>query len=304
MRPYEQKPTVEEHLRFLLQLGLAVIVILTTSGREISAGETRRLTNDGRRKLSPVFVNSEELVYVDHEKPELTTLKRMKLSDLSVRPLHDKTNSQELEPAYSRDSRYCVFLKATGTLSVTLIIRDERENTEILLSPGGGFCGFRSPSFSPDGKRVIYSYADNGRQDLYSVNALAKDRKQLTKNSGMNYWPSYSPDGKRILFGSTRDGNYEIYTMSAAGHDIHRLTESPFQDLRPRFSPDGKRIAFTSNRDGNFEVYLMGANGSSLRRVTNHPERDDYATWHPDGKQLVIVSERDGSHDLYLVPVE
>ena len=285
--------------RSLMGLMFAIVC-----GSVTFAEEPRRLTNDGRRKLTPVFVNSKELVYVDFERPELTTLKRMKLSDLSVRPLHAATNAQELEPAFSPNGRHCVFLKATGTLSVTLVIRDERDKKDVLLPPGNGFCGFRSPSFSPDGKRVIYSFAENSLQDLFSVNSQAKDRKQLTKNSGMNYWPSFAPDSKLILFGSTRDGNYEIYTMNADGQDVHRLTDSPFQDLRPRFSPDGNRIAFTSNRDGNFEVYLMDADGSSLKRVTNHPERDDYPTWHPSGKQLVIVSEREGRHDLYLVSVE
>jgi TolB protein len=287
-----------------LRIAFACLAVVTTFGTAISADEPRRLTNDGRRKLSPSFINAKELVYVDLERPELTTLKRMQMSDLSVRLLHDKTNAQQLEPSFSPDGRLCVFLKATGTLSVTLVIRDEQDNTEVLLPPGRGFCGFRSPRFSPDGKRVIYSYADNGRQDLYSVNAQAKDRKQLTTSSGMNYWPSFSPDGKRILFGSTRDGNYEIYTMNAKGEDVRRLTDSRFQDVRPQFSPDGKRIAFTSNRDGNFEVYLMDADGSSLQRVTNHPERDDYPTWHPDGKRLVMVSEREGTHDLYLVTVD
>ena len=300
----KNQPTVELRPRSDLRIGFLCLVFVLALGTVTLAGEPRRLTNDGRRKRTPVFVNSEELVYVDLEKPELTTLKRMKLSNLSVRSLHAKTNAQEFEPAFSPDGRFCVFLKAIGTLSVTLVIRDERENKDVLLPPGGGFCGFRNPSFSPDGKRVIYSYAENNLQDLYSVNTQAMDRRQLTRKSGMNYWPSFSPDGKRILFGSTRDGNYEIYTMNPKGQDVRRLTDSPFQDLRPRFSPDGKRIAFTSNRDGNFEVYLMEANGSSLRRVTNHPERDDYPTWHPGGKQLVIVSERDGSHDLYLVPVE
>lgn len=287
-----------------MRIALVCLVFVLACSTATRAEGPKRLTSDGRQKFSPVFVNSSELVYVDLVKPSLTTLKRIKLSDLSVRRLYEKTNSQELEPAFSPDGRYCVFLKATGTLSVTLVIRDEQEKSEALLPPDRGFCGFRSPSFSPDGKRVIYSFADNGLQDLYSVNLQAKDRRQLTKNSGMNYWPSYSPDGKRILFGSTRDGNYEIYTMDAKGEDVRRLTRNRFQDLRPRFSPDGKRIAFTSNRDGNFEVYVMDADGSSLKRLTKNPERDDYPTWHPDGKHLVVVSERDGSHDLYLLSVD
>ncbi|MFP6603742.1 MAG: hypothetical protein VB862_14515 [Pirellulaceae bacterium] len=280
------------------------VALICLCAATIGAAEPRRLTSDGGIKLTPVFINATELVYVDFEKPELTTLKRLRLADLKIDRLHPQANSQELEPAFSPDGKWCVYLKATGTLSVTLVIRNERDNVDATVSPGGGFSGFRTPAFSPDGKRVIYSFAEESYQNLFSVNLQGKDRKQLTRQGGMNYWPSFSPDGKRILFGSTRDGNYDIYSMNVDGSDVRRLTTSRFQDLRPRFSPDGKRIAFTSNRDGNFEIYVMNVDGQRLQRVTKHPERDDYPTWHPNGIQLAIVSEREGSHDLYLLTVD
>ena len=284
-----------------LSLTGAVLISLVSS---ISAAEWIRLTDDGRIKFSPVFVNAEELVYVDFEKPELTTLKRLKLADGSSQPLHPQANTQELEPAFSQDGRRCAFIQTKGTLSLALVIRNEIDKQQFELAPGGGFSGYRSPSFSPDGKRVIFSFAEGGFQDLYSINSQADDRKQLTTNSGINNWPCYSPDGKRILFGSTRDGNFDIYSMAADGNDVRRLTDNPYQDLRPRFSPDGTRIAFTGNRDGNYEVYVMNSDGTAVTRVTKHSERDDYPTWHPDGKRLAMVSERDGAHDLYLVELK
>lgn len=266
------------------------------------AGEPVRLTTDGRVKFTPYFMNSGEVVYVDFEKPELTIIKRLKLSDLSVAPLHKNVDKQELEPAFSRDGQHCVFVRATGTLSTGVVIRDEKNEADIEIPPEPGFCGYRCPVFAPDGKRVVFSFATGGRQDLYSVNREdGKDRQQLTKNAGVNNWPDFAPDGSRIVFGSTRDGNFELYVMNKDGSDVRRLTENPFQDLRPRYSPDGKKIAFTSSRDGNYEIYVMNSDGGNVRRVTYHEERDDYAVWHPDGNRLVVVSERNGSHDLYLI---
>ena len=269
-----------------------------------SDAQSQRLTTDGRVKYSPTFIDETELVYVDLDKPELTVLQRLKLADGTTTPLHPNARAQELEPTFSHDGRWCAYLEAIGTLSVKLVVRDERGNVQAEVPPGGGFCGFRTPAFSPDGQTVIFSFADNGFQDLFTVTRDCKERKQITKNVGMNYFPTYSPDGKRILFCSTRAGNYEIYSMNTDGEHVVRLTDCPFQDLRPQYSPDGDRIAFTSARDGNFEIYIMQADGASPRRITNHPERDDYAIWHPDGKRLVIISERDGNHDLYLVDVD
>ena len=290
-------------MRYSIPISCGSVALLCCCIGISSAAEPARLTTDGGIKLTPVFINATELVYVDFEKPELTTLKRLQLPNRKIDRFHPQASSQELEPAFSPNGKWCVSLKATGALSVTLGIRNERDNVDATVSPGGGFSGFRTPAFSPDGKRVIYSFAEEGYQNLFSVNLQGKDRQQLTKQSRMNYWPSFSPDGKRILFGSTRDGNYDIYSMNIDGSDVRRLTTSRFQDLRPRFSPDGKRIAFTSNRDGNFEIYVMNVDGQGLQRITNHDERDDYPTWHPNGQQLAIVSEREGSHDLYLVNV-
>jgi tol-pal system beta propeller repeat protein TolB len=269
-----------------------------------SAAEPKRLTHDGRIKFSPSFLNEDEIGFVDFEKPTLTIIKRLNLKDGSVTPLHENVDKQELEPAFSGDGRHSVFLRASGTLQTSLVIRDEQENEDIVIPPGAGFSGYRSPAFSPDGKLVVFSFADEGQQNLFTVNRKdGKDRKQLTKLNRINNWPNFSPDGKQIVFGSTRDGNFELYSMKSDGTDVVRLTENRFQDVRPKFSPDGKHIAFVSTRDGNHEIYIMNSDGSDIRRVTHHDERDDYPVWHPDGRHLVVVAERNGSHDLYLITV-
>ena len=282
----------------------AMLLAVWSGTKSVVAGEPQRLTSDGRIKFTPVFLDADSVAYVDFEKPELTVIKRLKLSDGVVTPLHAKADTQELEPAFFSGGDRCVFLRARGTLSVGMVIRDETSGKDIEVPPENGFCGFRCPTFSRDGKRVVFSYAAGGFQDLYSVNSAdGKDRRKLTKNNGVNNWPDFSPDGKQLVFGSTRHGNFELYMMRADGSDVRRLTDNPFQDLRPRFSPDGRQIAFTSTRDGNHEIYVMQADGSRIRRITRHSERDDYAAWHPDGKRLAVISERNGSHDLYLLDI-
>jgi Tol biopolymer transport system component len=269
----------------------------------LGAAEPVRLTNDGKLKFSPVFFNGgREIIYADLEKPEQYRLQRLNLATGAVEPLHPKATTSEFEPAVSADGKTYAFLRATGILRVSVIIRDIASGAEVEVPPGAGFSGLRGPALAPDGSRLAFSFADKG-QHIYTVDRRGAGRKTLTIGEGINTDPCYSPDGKRIAFSSTRDGNYEIYVMDADGGNVRRLTRNPYRDVRPRFSPDGKRIAFTSHRDGNAEIYVMNADGTEQRRVTNHPERDDYAAWHPDGKRLVIVSERDGKHDLYMIEV-
>lgn len=286
-------------------LAAAQILIVTLGTSPGVAWAEQRLTTDGRIKNSPVFTDRSgtELIYVLQERPVQFRLMRLKFADQSVEPVHPQQTKTEFEPALSPDGNVLAYVQSRGNLSLALMIHDVRTGKDVEVPPGAGFSGPRSPAISPDGTRVLFSYPDQGRQRIYSVNLEARDQKTIIDSDGINNWPDFSPDGRRIVFASTRDDDYEIYSAAADGSDPRRLTNSPRQDIRPRFSPDGSRIVFMSSRDGNYEIYLMKADGSDVRRVTNNAESDDYPVWHPDGKRLVIVSERGGRHDLYLVDV-
>ena len=292
--------------RFAFSIAFAVVLCCFGTAAA-TAGEPShavRVTTDGSLKSGLVFIKrGKTLVYVRQQSPVQMRIMRLNLADRSTHPLHPKASRTEFDPAFSADGRYQVFLQNRGNLSVAMVIRDTTTKTEAVVQPAGGFSAMRSPVVSPDGRRVVYSYADKGRQSLYAVDMRASHRKQLTDTPGINNWPSFSPDGKQIVFSSTRDGNFELYLMNADGSHLRRLTHHPRLDVRPRFSPDGKRIAFVSNRDGNYEIYVMRSDGSNPRRVTHNNERDDYPTWHPNGRRLAILSEHAGRYDIYLIPL-
>lgn len=269
------------------------------------ANEPLRLTADGKVKRDPVFFKPDgsELLFSQLDRPNRLRLMKLDLRDRSVVPLHPDETRSEFEPAVSQDGRWLTFVQNRGNLSLALVIQDLRDNKQFEIPPSGGFSGMHSPTFSPDGSTVLFSFPDEGRQHLFSVSNQATERRKLVDSVGINNWPSFSPDGKQVVFSSTRDGDFDLYVMKADGSDVRSLVKNPKQDIRPRWSPDGQRIAFTSNRDGNYELYVINTNGSGLTRVTNHPEQDDYACWHLDGQRLIAVSERNGHSDLFSIDV-
>lgn len=290
-----------------MKLALLVLAIpaLAFMASDVLAGEPIRLTQDGRPKRDPIFTNAAgtELIYSVLEKPNQLRLMKLTLSTGESVALHPMENRSEFEPAVSSDGRFIVYVQNRGNLTLALVIHDILDHQSWEVPPGGGFSGMRSPTFTPDKSRVYYSYPEEGRQQIYSVDLKGKNRQTIIDSEGVNNWPSFAPDGRTFVFGSSRDDDYEIYEANADGTAVRRLTSSPRQDLRPRYSPVGTRIAFTSNRDENYEIYLMNRDGSRPVRVTNHPEQDDYPAWHPDGKRLIIVSERNGAFDLYQIDV-
>ena len=283
----------------------SLLLLLFSLTAVLQGGETR-LTFDGNNKRDPLFIqDGETLVYSYDEREDLIRAVRVDMADIEAgpTPIFDAGRSHQTEIAYSADGRWASYGECTGNLTGKLVIRDMEAKKQFEIKHGGRGA-YRTPAFTPDGKRVIYAFAETGPMQLWSVDLEAKDKKQLTETEGLTHWPSFTPDGKRMAYANSRENNYEIYIRDFAGGNEKRLTENRIMDIRPRLSPDGQRICFVSTRDGSYEVYVMDVDGGNVQRITHNEERDDYPSWHPNGRQLVYAGERDGRVDIYLVDID
>ena len=174
----------------------------------------------------------------------------------------------------------------------------------------------RHPSWSPDGKRIVFSSdRDNDRDhniEIYVMNADGKNQRRLTNNLTEDKYPAWSPDGERIAFSARREGHvvhnlditYEIYVMDTDGQNEQRLTENRNNDWAPSWSPDGNRIAFEADRKGDFvsfDIYVMDADGGNQQKLTNHRAWDGSPSWSPNGERIVFWSDRDEKGEIYVM---
>jgi Tol biopolymer transport system component len=175
---------------------------------------------------------------------------------------------------------------------------DGTEQTRLIRDPGENAI---HPSWSPDGRRLVFTASRDGQPQLAFINADGTGETPLTHGPGKNYTPAWSPDGRWIAFGSTRDSQGDIYVMNIDGSGVTRLTTAGDAAISPAWSPDGRRLTFTANRNGRTEIYVMNTNGSGQTQLTNGGARNYEASWSPDGIHLAFVSERDGRPEVYVM---
>ena len=202
--------------------------------------------------------------------------------------------NDDRSPSWSPDSKRIAFIsKRDGhvisgipTSEIYVMDADGKNQQRLTDNPDGDW----SPSWSPDGKRIVFSSRRHGHfigkagitEEIYVMDADGKNQERLTENRRNDLSPSWSPDGERIAFASDGKGNFEnfeIYVMDADGGNQQRLTNNPAYDWSPSWSPDGERIAFASEMDGNFEIYVIDADGGNQQNLTNNPHFDASPAW-------------------------
>src|SRR5687768_3840064 len=173
--------------------------------------------------------------------------------------------------------------------------------TPLITNPG-----FDSdPSFSPDGKSVLFVSDRDGNSEVYIKDLDGSPPRRLTNHPAHDEFPTFSPDGTQIVFNSNRhDENFDVYLMNVDGTGLRRLTTwNSDEEIRPGcWSPDGTRIAIASTKDGKPNVYVMDVEPFSPAPILQDAAKDfRYPSYSPDGGSLIYVSQgEDKSGELYI----
>jgi Tol biopolymer transport system component len=179
-------------------------------------------------------------------------------------------------------------------------------------TPGPTGADVRTPSWSPDGRRVVYSrltvkepiqpvklWSRNPKYDLYATAWL----------------PDYDPSGERLAVTSMvapRTTSLFIVDDGQPALPILTLQETI---LAPSWSPDGKRIALGignfpgfggTPRDANpaAQVAIVNADGSDLHSVTSGANSNAFPSFAPDGKHIVYRTDGPLGEGLRILNLE
>ncbi len=161
-------------------------------------------------------------------------------------------------------------------------------------------------AFSPDGKRIAYSLAEDESAQIWVANADGSGPKRLTDTRfGINSSPSWSPDGKRLAFVSNRGGSPQVYVMNADGSGVRRLTFQGNYNQTPDWSPRGDLIAFTARDERNaFDLFTVNVDSGKVTRLTQDQANNEEPSFSPNGRLLLFTSTRTGTPQLFVMTAD
>jgi eukaryotic-like serine/threonine-protein kinase len=200
---------------------------------------------------------------------------------------------------------------------------EPKQLTQIGDPPGG----HGAPSFSPDGKRIVFEVDNYLSASVWTISTGGDDAKRITQEGKRGaYEPIYAPDGKSILY--TFGDVIQAHINSDTGEPIGDPSQiagilGAFSGVRRvSFSANGEKMAYGAllRRESLSSVHLSTssskADGAPVPLVQknagyNHP------TFSPDGKRIayslcniggtgcdIWVINADGSNEIQLTTNE
>ena len=284
---------------------------LAPGGRDI------QVTNDGQQNLQPAWsADGRYIAYYSVKASGIFVVPalggpRRRLTDFGT------------QPAWSKDSKWIAF-QSQGMISLSAVDQTcAPVKSEIWLVPLEGgppkllntgqrpACGQRDPSWTPDGKSILFVSLFNGGRSEFSL--IAPDGTGLRKIRSpdariMN--PVWSPDGSGIYYSTfSRQVDFIVRRLpvgrdgSAAGDPVEVLPDSASLPRALAISPDGKRLAYTASLSTSQLLALPvspqthAPTGPPLPLLHENLYRYTEPVFSPDARRLLYIQFRKGSQD-------
>ncbi len=136
------------------------------------------------------------------------------------------------------------------------------------------------PSFSPDGRSLLFTSSRGGSPQVYRLNLATNRINRLTYTGKYNSSAQYLPDMKSIVLLHRKDKKYQIAIAELASQTIMPVTFSTF-DESPSLAPNGQLIVYATKSKGRGLLRISSSDGQ-VRLQLPHVKGDlQEPAWSP-----------------------
>src|SRR5262249_10198461 len=140
-----------------------------------------------------------------------------------------------------------------------------------------------SPSYSPDGSRIVFNSDRGGSQQLYVMDSGGGGIKRISFGSGKYGTPVWSPRRDMIAFTKIEGGSFYIGVMRPDGSGERLLTQD-FLVEAPTWAPNGRVLMYyrqtptdSSGNGGHAHLFSIDLTGYNQREVNTPGDASDPA---------------------------
>lgn len=236
-----------------------------------------KVTRDGAVCLAPAWGPEGRTIvytsycdgYPDVYKIDLSTYQRKRIAGYpGINAGADiSPDGQSMALVLSKDGNPDVYIKDLKTQRLTRISKTQ-------------YAAEASPSWSPDGKRIVYVSNMTKRPELYIVSSAGGGEKKITFVGSENVAPDWGSDG-RIVYSSKRDGRYHVCVIDPRTGETLQVTSDYADYEDPSWAPDGRHIVCSRSVGYNSELYVLDTLGDPPVRLLQHEGVWYSPAWSP-----------------------
>jgi TolB protein len=210
-------------------------------------GANTRYLSDGRSiVLTPRFSPTrQEITYMSYEsgEPQVYLLQ----IETGQRELVGKFPGMTFAPRFSPDGQKVIMSLLRDDGNSNIFAMDLRSRNTTRLTNESAID--TSPSYSPDGSRVVFTSDRGGQPQIYVMGADGSGQTRISFGGGSYSTPVWSPRGDLIAFTKQTGGEFQIGVMKTDGSG-ERILSSGFAQEGPTWAPNGRVLMFFTQGAG------------------------------------------------------